>query len=239
MPMNLLQLATEFCDRTGLDVPLRVVGATDAGVRQLRGLLNEVISDITNRGESWPLLQKQALFNTVAAELQGPLATIAPYGFKYIIPGTEYDRTERRPLWGPKGAGAWQESIALPVTGPLYSYRLWQGEFLIQPAPPAGHQIAFEYASDMAIQDVGGTYSKRFEADSDIFLLDEDLLLLGLRWKWKKEKGLSFVTEKLEYESALAQAMGNDGTKGEINMADNYSQTIRPGIFVPAGNWNV
>lgn len=240
MTMTLLETVQEFCDRTSLERPTLVVASSDDQVRQIKALANEVITDITKRGESWPLLQKQALFNTVAAEQQGLMTTVAPYGYQYVIEDSLYDRTERRPLFGPRNAPRWQESEALPQTGPFYSYRIWQGYFYLQPTPPAGHQIAFEYASDFAIKAVDGvTWKKRFTADSDSFALDEDLLLLGLRWKWKKEKGLSFATEKLDYESVLAQAMGNDGAKGELHLDGRGDGDIRPGIFVPAGNWNV
>jgi len=240
MTMTLLAVVQEFCDRTGVPRPNVVTGSSDSQTLQIKGLANEVLTDITNRGSSWPMLQKQATFTSVAAELQGAMTTIAPYGYKYPIEGSLYDRTERRPLYGPRNAPRWQESEALPVTGPFYSYRIWQGNFFMQPTPPAGHEIAFEYASDFSIlASDGTTWKKRFTADSDTFALDEDLLLLGLRWKWKKEKGLAFATEKLDYESTLAQAIGNDGTQAVLSMDGSGGGDIRPGIFVPLGNWPV
>jgi hypothetical protein len=239
MTMTLLQTIQEFCDRRSLSRPSIVMASTDDTIRQLRSLANEVITDITNRGESWARLQKQATFTSVAAELQGQIATIAPYGFKYLILESIYDRTERRPLFGPRQAPRWQESEALPVTGPLYTYRIWQGGLYVQPALPAGHEIAFEYASDMAILAVDGvTWKKRFSADTDSFMLDEDLLLLGLNWKWRREQGLSYSQEKLDYEVLLAQAIGNEPTKGPINLAGGTAD-VKPGIFVPSGNWPV
>ncbi len=245
MTMTLLQVVQEFCGRTGLDVPVMVANSSDTGIIQLKGLANEVLTDLTSRGESWPALQKEALFTTVAAELQGTIVSIAPYGFKYPIPETLYDRTNRRPLYGPRGAAAWQQRQAMLYTGPFYSFRFWKGNVYMQPAPEAGAQIAFEYASDMAIQGPTSTsdttliYKKRFTFDSDVFLLDEDLLLLGLRWKWKKEKGLSFVTEKQDYEALLAQSMGMDSTQGALDMGGGSGSDISPGIFVPLGNWPV
>ncbi len=240
MTMTLLETVQEFCDRTGIDRPAIVIASQDDQIRQIKALANEILTDITGRGESWPLLQKQTTFTTVAAEQQGLITTIAPYGFKYAIDGSLYDRTERRPLFGPRNAPRWQESEALPQTGPFYSYRIWQGYFWMQPAPPVGHTVAFEYASDYSILAADGTtWKKRFTADDDSFALNEDLLLLGLRWKWKAEKRLAFATEKLDYESFLAQAMGNDGAKPELHMDGRGGGDIRPGIFVPAGNWNV
>jgi hypothetical protein len=204
----------------------------------MKALANEVISDVTNRGKSWTIFQKEATFVTVAAELQGAIATIAPYGFKSLIVDTAYDRTSRRPLFGPRSAQLWQESEALPQTGPFYSYRIWKGNFYLQPAPPAGLTIAFEYASDMAILAPDGvSWKKRFSADDDKFALDDDILLTGLRWKWKREQGITYSQEKLDFEELLANAMGNTADLGPLSLEGSSGQAIRPGIFVPAGNW--
>lgn len=240
--MTLLETLQEFTDRVGnVERPTSVISSTDDTVRQIKALANEVISDITNRGASWAVLQKQATFTSVAAELQGPLSTIAPYGFKYVILNSLYDRTERRPLFGPRNAPRWQEAEALPQTGPFYSFRLWQGNFYLQPAPPASHEIAFEYASDMAILGPASAtdWKKRFSDDGDIFQLDDDLLLMGLRWKWRREQGLSYSQEKDDFEAQLTQAIGTEPTKGEVNLEGGNNGDIRPGIFVPLGNWNV
>jgi len=240
MTMTLLEIAQEFSARTGLDKPLIVMASQDEQVQQIKGLANEVIADITRRGQSWPLLQKQATFTSVAASDQGLMTTLAPYGFKEILLGTLYDRTQRRPLYGPRNGPRWQEAVALPYTGPFYSFRIWQGHFYTQPDLPVGHTIAFEYWSNWAILAVDGTtWKPRFTADTDSFVLDEELLISGLRWRWKAEKGLRFATDQLSYESLLADAIGNDGTKGELSLGGSRNGDMVPGIFVPLGNWPV
>lgn len=239
MPMTLLQIVQELTDRVGLEQPSVVIGTTDDTIRQIKGLANEVVANITTRGTSWAKLQKQATFTTVAAEEQGSMDTIAPYGFKYVIENSLFDRTERRPLYGPRNAPRWQEAEAIVQTGPFYSYRIWDNKFYLQPAPPAGHNCYFEYASDYAIQATGGgAYKGRFTADADVFLLSGELLVLGLKWKWRRSQGLSYAEEYKEYESFLAQEMGTEPTKGTVNLKGG-TRDIRPGIFVPSGNWPV
>lgn len=239
MTMTLLQVAQEFADRMGLERPSFVMASTEDMERQIRALANEVINDITSRGESWPMLQKQATFTSVASTDQGLMSTIAPYGFKYVIVESLYDRTDGRPLFGPRNAPRWQESEAVANTGPLYTYRIWQGRFMVQPALPAGHTIAFEYASDMAIlRDDGTTWVRRFVADTDVFQLDEELLLSGLKWKWRRAKGLSYAEEQRTFEILMAQAIGNGPQKGALNLR-GMAGDIRPGIWVPSGNWPI
>jgi hypothetical protein len=239
MTMTLLQTVQEYCARVGLDNPQLVMASQDDTIRQIRSLANEVITDICNRGESWPRLRKEATFVTLAAEIQGTLLAIAPYGFKYIIPGTMFNRTLRVEVLGPKDAVAWQAGKALSYSSPYQAHRIWQGNFCLQPNPTAGQTVAFEYASDFAILGADGvTWQRRFVADGDIFQLDEELLIGGLRWKWRREKGLSYAQEKSDWEALLAQAIGNDGAKPELNMGDG-PKSVRPGVFVSTGSWNL
>lgn len=45
---------------------------------------------------------------------------------------------------------------------------------------------------------------RRFLADTDVSLLDEDVLILGIIWRFKQAKGLNFSVELAEYESSVA-----------------------------------
>lgn len=239
MADTLLTIIQEFTDRRGLDRPGAVMSSQDDTIRQLRTLVNEVVADICGRGGAWSKLKKEATFLTLAAELQGTIAAIAPWGFRRLIANSAFNRTTRTALFGPRGSAEWQQSEALPATGPFYSYRIWQGNFYLQPAPPANHTIAFEYESDFAISDAPGTtFKKRFSADTDLFLLNSDMLFLGLNAKFRREKGLSYAQEQSDYEYLLTQELGNDPQKGEVNMAGGTSN-LRPGFIVPAGNWNL
>jgi len=64
------------------------------------------------------------------------------------------------------------------------------------------------------------------------------LLLLGLRWRWKEEKGLPYMESFRLYEAAVAEAAGADGTKQPMSMNEGAGM-IQPGVFVPAGNWSI
>lgn len=236
---TLLQMTQEFCKRVGLTAPSVVATSTDETILQLQGLLNEVVEDVVERGESWPMLQKQATWTSVAADSQGAIDTLFPYGFQYVIWNTAWDHTLHRMLFGPKSAQMWQESIALPFTGPFYAYRIWQGNFYIQPQLAAGHSMYLEYASNYAVLDADGvTYKRTFTKDGDKFLLDEGILYRGLRYLWKKEKGLPWAQDQSTYEGYLAQKIGTAGDKSPLSMEKgDVEALIKPGIFVSSGNW--
>jgi hypothetical protein len=235
--MTILTVIRAFCQRTGLPAPGFVAASQDAQVVQLLALANEVIEDLVDRW-TWQDLVKEATFVTIAGEDQGAIATIAPSGFSRILQETIFNRTLRLPLFGPLAASQWQGLKALPNPGPNYQYRIRGGRLLFSPAGVVGQTCAFEYASRNAAIGADSIAKPAFTLDTDNFLLPESLLMAGLRWKWKAEKGLDYAEEFRRYEILANNAAGRDGTKPRLAMDGGCASAV-PGIFVPAGNWNV
>lgn len=234
--MNLLQLIQAFCERTALPRPLAVMASTDAQVVQLRSLLEEVIEDLVCL--DWTVLVREATFSTVNTEIQGAITTIAPFGFRAILQDTIYNRSLRLPVFGPLAAAKWQARKALPTTGPFYMYRIREGNLYFSPTPGAGNLCAFEYYSKLAVIPASSPPSATLVADSDTFLLDSKLLLAGLRWKWKSEKGLDYAEDFARYQSLLQTILGADGTKPALSLdMGNEGSSMQPGIFVSPGSW--
>lgn len=113
----------------------------------------------------------------------------------------------------------WQSYKAQTFTSPLAEYRLRGNELLFLPAPTAGQTCAFEYVSRYWLTDSGGsTYRDAFAADSDLPLVDDELMLTGILWRWRKVKGFDYAEEQLAYERQVADAMARDGTKAILDL---------------------
>ena len=238
--MTLLQIVQEFCQRTGLTVPQIVMTSQDDQLTQLVGLANEICEDLVRR-RAWTTLQYETVFTSQAGSDQGLLTDLAPKAFLKVLNETIFDRTRRLPVFGPRSPQQWQTLKALPMSGPFYQYRIQQGRLKIIPDMPAGHTMAFEYASEGAVHGnstAAPTVKAFFSRDDDTFLLDKSLLILGMRWRWKEEKGLPYTESFRLYEAAVAEAAGADGTKQPLSMNEG-SGMIQPGVFVPAGNWSI
>ena len=78
----------------------------------------------------------------------------------------------------------------------------------------------------------GGTGQQVWSDDTDVGRIDEELLTLGLIWRWKAMKGFSYQEEFNEYERQVADAIARDGTKAILNAAAN-STTVRPYLNIP------
>jgi len=237
--MSLLTIIQQVCGRTNIPVPTSVMGSvTDGQVLQLLRLLEEEGQDLARRGP-WQGITFETTWSTTAAEDQGAMTTLASNGFNYIKNQTFWDRTSKLPVLGPLNDLQWASIKARTITGPRYHYRIRGGKLLITPTPTASLTFAFEYASENWILGVDGTtYKSIFSLDTDTILLPEHIVLQGLRWRWKKEKGLEYAEDFRTYEMQVKDALARDGGKRVVTM-DGPQVNTSPGIFVPSMGWNV
>ena len=235
---SLLTLVQRHCQRSGLPVPSTVYGSSDTQVQQLMGLIEEEGNDLSARG-SWEGTTFEATHTTLAAEDQGAITTIASNGFRYIKNDTIWDRSSNLPVLGPLSAEQWQAIKGNASTSPRYQFRIRGGKLLANPTPTAGLTWAFEYVSRNWITDsTGTTYRQYFGADGDLVLIPAELLLMGLRWRWKKEKGLDYAEDFRTYENQVKDAAGRSGGRQVLSMSGG-ERSIKPGIFVSPSNWNL
>lgn len=237
--MSLLTMVKNFCQRQLLPEPATVMGTTDTQILQVKALIEEEGMDLAKRG-SWQSMTYEAPVTTLAAENQGNIETIATNGFNYIKNQTIWDRSSRLPIVGPLDSQDWQMLKASVNTGPRYQYRIRGGTLLVNPVPTAGLNWFFEYVSKNWILGLDGTsYRQYFLLDTDTVLMPEELVLMGLRWRWKKEKGLEYAEDMRTYEMQVADALGRDGGKPILSMDLSAYAKSGPGIFIPQGNWAI
>lgn len=235
--MSLLTVVQHVCRRTNLPVPQTVMGNSDPQILQLLGLLEEEGNDLANRGP-WEGLTHEASITTTATEDQGALTTLAPTGYRYIKQETLWDRSTRLPVAGPLAPAQWQALKAMFVNGPRYRFRIRGGHLLVNPTPPAGSSWYFEYASKHWILGVDGTtYKQYFTLDADTILLPEELVLMGLRWRWKKEKGFDYAEDFRTYETQVKDTLSRDGGKPTLQQDTQPFRGPVPGVFVSPGTW--
>lgn len=233
--MSLITLVQDFCRPTNIPIPTTVLSNTDEQVQQIYGLLLEECQDLITRGD-WQQLVREATHTTVATESQGNINTIAPYGFERFKHETFWNRSNNLQIYI-SNSTEWQQIKAVTNTGPNYQVYLRGNILLANPVPTAGLTWAFEYVSNYYITSSdGATARAAFESDTDLILFPERIVKLGLRWRWKKEKGLEYAEDFRTYEMALKQALGSNGLRKKLDMS-GYTKKI--GVSIPEGSWNV
>lgn len=234
--MNAVELIREACDIVGISRPTSIASATDKGVRQLVGLLNDEGRDLSARF-GWEALIAEATFATQAQEDQGAISDIigAANAYRYILNDTMWNRSRNEPVCGPQSSVDWQALKTLGLSGPYTTYRIRGGRLLFDSIPAAGENVYFEYASRNWIVN-GVSYKRAVSDDTDEFRLDDEILLRGVEWRWRRVKGLAYAEDFNSYERMVADAMARDGTKRKLSLAKSVPSNERRWAVSP-GSW--
>lgn len=234
---NLLTIIQDVSDRVGLVRPTSVIGSSDPQVRSLSSLANQEGRDLSRR-YGWQRLTKEQTFTTVAAETQ---TSALPDDFDRFIQGTFYNRTKARPVEGPLTAQEYADYKGRLSTWAFEQFRLRGNDILLLPAPAAGETMAFEYISlwwvATELHDTTGVTAE-FVNDTDVPLLDSELMTLGVAWRFLRARGLDYSEPFAQYEMALAQLMGRDGGTRRLSMGSPSAFRPRPPT-PPDGNWSI
>lgn len=234
MALSCLQIIQTACRRIGITPPAAAVGSVDPQVMQLLAMSEEEGQELSDR-YAWEVLQAEATFNTVAAQLQTTLAAVTS-GFNYIVNDTIWNRSLRRPVYGPKSQQDWQQNKAMQLNGPFNSFRVINDAINFYPNPTAGQACYFEYISKNWINTSAAGVSQVWTNDADTPKLNDQLILLGTIWRWREAKGLDYAEDFAKYERRVLDGMGRDASKPTLNMG-GASYDIQPAILVPRGSW--
>lgn len=180
-----------------------------------------------------------ATVGLVGIENQGSLLTLCGPDFNFIVDETIWDRTTRRPVFGPKSPQEWQQLKAQLMQGPWYQYTIRGNNFLMIPPPAQGDTIYFEWITKYWCTNAAGTVGQlAMVADTDVSKIDETVITLGAIWRFRKGKGLSWQVDYDKWQDKIGELTTRDGAKARINLAGVQSD-IYPGIIVPSGNWPI
>lgn len=217
--MSFLTIINNVEKRLGLEVVTNPTANASPTVKKLVAFANLEGKDLALR-YPWSILQKIETHSASAAEDQGLLTTIAAdISIKHIRHMTVWNQTTDRRIYGPLTPQEWSD---LKGSGIQYTddhFRIYGGKLYITPAPAASDSIVFEYVSKNWCQSSGGTGQAAWAADTDTGILDEDLMELGVTWRWLRGEGMDYGEEFNDYERRVMDLAGADGSKPTTNMA--------------------
>jgi hypothetical protein len=110
------------------------------------------------------------------------------------------------------------------------------GNMVYRPAPSAGENVSYWYASNQIVRAADGTRKPAFTEDTDTFTLDDRILELMLVCDRRKLKRVDYAEEMREAESALSLAISRD--RGARMIAQQGRSrlnipTAYPGVITP------
>lgn len=229
----LLTIIQESCDLLGLPRPATVISSTDATTRQLLALAVEEANELA-AAYGWQSLVRECTFTTVADAEQ---TNALPDDLDRFISNSFFNRTTRRPVVGPITAQQWQAIQANPAMNRIIlAFRERDRSFIVTPSPASGETIAYEYiTNEWATSSDGLTTYTRWSADTDLTYLDAQLIKLGVRWRWKKTKGLPYNEDYDTYQVQKQQKQARDGGSTSISLSGPGYSLGNPNL--PEGNF--
>jgi hypothetical protein len=238
--MSLLSIVQSVAIKVGLAKPSVAQASIDTNVQQIIGFVNEAGQELTHR-YTWQALTKEATFATVAVESQGSIQALTGPDYVMVLNETMWDRTTRRPVYGPKMAAEWQQLKAQLMQGPWWQYRIRGNQVLFIPPPATGDAIFFEWLSNYWVGTAGAPTvgaQSAYALDTDVSLLSERVITLDATWRYKQTKRLAYDEDFDKAEAAIADLISRDASKPRLNLAGAQTD-IYPGVLVPAGNWGI
>lgn len=210
--MTLLAMVQQAAAEVGQTAPVTLVGNTDTTAIQMLALAQREgreVSKMSGPWGGWPALRGEYTFSTVISQA----AYSFPSDFQWIIVQTGWDRTYKWQLIGPVSAQEWQVlKSGITVTGPSFRFRIMAGQIYLDPTPTAVDNLVFEYYKNTWCQSATAVAQSLWAADTDTYLLEDDLMILGLKWRFLRAKGLDYGEEFAQWQEDIDREMARAGT---------------------------
>jgi len=229
--MALIDIVQNAASRLGLKQPVAVVGSTDLTAQILLSLANQEGDELARYHDWQDMIVQREFFSLNQVEQTGAL----PDDYDHLAYNVEiWDRTNNLRFTGPTPQRVWQQ-LQTGVTGGVAGWwRLIGGELNIYPAQAENNTIAFEYISKNWCKSASGTPQAAFEDDTDVAIIPERLITLGVVWRFQQSRGFAQYAESMAtYEREKEKAAARDRGTGRITP----DETGRHGM-PPQPIWN-
>lgn len=217
---NLNQVMAE----TGFIVPDAYLGSSDQNAAQIVAFAQAVALEAVS--QDWQQLRKQG-----SLTLTTLTAYDLPSDFSSFAPGTMYQHGRWDAVDLPTTQTQW--ALLTSITGvaslPIRA-RLLPKVFTPTSAsadslkplqlniinPQDGATINYEYLSNAPVQLGIDSYGSQFTTDLDVWLLDDRMFQLEVKWRFKREKGLDYADDRQEAADWRANVRGRESGAGNI-----------------------
>lgn len=231
--MSLLTLIQNAAKELGLSNPASAYNSSDSQVVQLVALAQREGIELMER-HPWQVLTKEKTFTGTAAAAQ---TGAVPSDFDRFVDESFFNRSKKRPVFGPISPQDWQFTQAVVASTLVESFRRRGDSILITPTPTTD-TYAYEYISNQWCQSSGAVAQSAWASDTDTGILSETTMTLGIIWRFLHAKGFDYAEAFRTYELRVGTTFGRDGGKRRINMGARGIDRARA-PFIQEGSWNL
>jgi hypothetical protein len=184
--------------------------SSDPDDKQMVAMANRAAYEIMNYW-NWPELRSTGHIDLNS----GQFRYVLPPDFQDLVPDSAWQGDgERRVEW-PVPNGRWfMYKFSSWSDGGTMRIRRYGNEIEVHD-PASGESFDYEYISKWPIVSAEGERKELFTEDTDEFLLDDQVLILGIQAHWQQAKLMPSYAEHFgNYNRKMAEAIGraNGGT---------------------------
>lgn len=235
MTWTALQIMTQVAGELGLSRPTDVADTSDKQSVQLLALMNAAGNELLNY-HTWEFLREEWSITTAGSAASYPL----PADYSYFLDQTQWDRSNRWPLLGPKSAQEWAWMKGAQVASlPRTRWRLRGREFLIHPVPADGLTFTMEYIKKnwLMLSD-GVTEGSMIVDNDDTVQYDEWLMIKFTKLKFYELKGFPTSSVQADFVRVFDTLTGKDTGAPILSMAPVVVQPYIGAHSIPDGSWS-
>ncbi len=214
--MTLLSIVSGASVRCGLGPQTSAFTSPDQNVQQFVAFAQDTGTDLRRRW-NWRNFITPISFTGDGTTTQFSL----PAGFQSFFPSTTLISSAypTMALRGPVNADELQRLKAIPATVLPAVWRLIGNFIEFFPALAYAEVVSGEYETKYWIQPASGFAVSAWTADADTSLIDEDLIMKGAIWMWKRAKGLDYAEEFNAFEAAFNMVAGQENSERVISIS--------------------
>jgi hypothetical protein len=215
------------------DVPTTIAASTS---NPDAVLLKSCASDVgraLERGYKWQALKREYTFATV----NGTADYDFPTGIRRFADLTIWDRSGARPLVKASDITFQALKSGIYVSGVRWFFTVSDNQINLSPTPTAAYTFAFNYYTKQFCETSGGSGLDDWADDSDVPRLDDNLMTLGIRYRYLARQGLPYGEEKGEYLEAIRDLLADDRPHPVIDVGRTPRDECP--VNVPDGSWGI
>lgn len=227
--MNVLQIAQRASLLLDLERPTALFASTDRTMLEFADTVNVAAQQIMDDYD-WSALIRTATVTGTGAQTAFPL----PDDFSRMVRDASLLGVTLQ--WYPaQQMQDYNRWLELETYTDLQTWdQRWMvfgGQLNLRPALPNAEVLRYGYITKNI---VNGADPTMFTADTDTWLLDDELLRLSIVWNWKQAKGFDFQAELAKYAEQLEKLRFRDvGSRQTIISGRGYGRRWPTGQAFP------
>lgn len=231
--MTLLSICRDVLAETGWPILGGIASNSDATAQQIYAIARAELSALCE-DYNWPHLEVEYNFPTVA----GQSLYMLPADCRILAPDAIFNADEYYRLRGSTGMQFWQ-LLKYGKLGNLsrirfrIKYPFGAPAIELTPTPDTVQNlVAVYYSKNYALNDTNAEI-ENYTTDTDVSKIPERYVKLGVKWRFRRSKGLDFSTELSEYNTTIAAQYAKYRANGSINVGGRRPiDPLTPG-YVP------